>query len=241
VTAWKKTLPPRARKTLLIGDAMTILDFVFYLFGSVTCAAALGVITAKNPVHAVLFLVLTFVSASGLFVLLNAEFLAMALIVVYVGAVMVLFLFVVMMLDVKVDPLREGFARYLPLGLLVGGIMAVELMTLLGAKYFGADKFALPAASTVVEQSNTAQIGLMLFRKYALPFEVASLILLVAAIAAVALTLRQRTGVKIQDPAQQVLANKSSRLKIVSMEPTQEVSASEVASTQVAPAGGAKP
>ncbi len=220
-------MPPRARKTLLIGDAMTIPDFLFYLFGTVTCGAALGVITAKNPVHAALFLVLTFVSASGLFVLLNAEFLAMALIVVYVGAVMVLFLFVVMMLDVKVDPLREGFARYLPLGLLVGGIMAFELITLLGAKYFGADKFALPNAPTVAEQSNTAQIGLLLFKKYPLPFEIASLILLVAAVAAIALTLRKRTGVKIQDPAQQVLADKSSRLKIVSMEPVRAPSAEQ--------------
>lgn len=195
---------------------MTITLALFYLFATFTVGAGLGVIGARNPVHAALFLVLTFVSASGLFVLLQAEFLAMALIVVYVGAVMVLFLFVVMMLNIKTDPLREGYARYLPVGLLVAAIMAFELLSILGFKYFGLDKFSMPA-HLVGDYSNTKAIGRLLFNKYVYPFEIASIVLLVAAIAAVALTLRKRTGIKIQNPSEQVLATKASRLKVVSI------------------------
>ena len=195
---------------------MTITLALFYLFATFTVGAGLGVIGARNPVHAALFLVLTFVSASGLFVLLQAEFLAMALIVVYVGAVMVLFLFVVMMLNIKTDPLREGYARYLPVGLLVAGIMAFELLSVLGYKYFGLDKYAMPA-HLAGDYSNTKAIGRLLFNKYVYPFEIASIVLLVAAIAAVALTLRKRTGIKIQNPSEQVLATKAGRLKIVSV------------------------
>jgi NADH-quinone oxidoreductase subunit J len=195
-----------------------IQHVLFYLFAGITCLAALGVISMRNPVHATLCLVLSFVSAAGLFVLMQAEFLAMALIVVYVGAVMVLFLFVVMMLDIKTDPLREGFARYLPMGLVVAGIMAFEMLTLLGVKYFGVDRIAppneLPAAST-----NTADIGMLLYTKYAIPFEVASVILLVAAIAAIALTLRKRTGVKVQNPSAQTQVKKSDRLRMVTIDP----------------------
>lgn len=195
---------------------MTITLALFYLFATFTVGAGLGVIGARNPVHAALFLVLTFVSASGLFVLLQAEFLAMALIVVYVGAVMVLFLFVVMMLNIKTDPLREGYARYLPVGLLVAAIMAFELLSILGFKYFGLDKFSMPA-HLAGDYSNTKAIGRLLFNKYVYPFEIASIVLLVAAIAAVALTLRKRTGIKIQNPSEQVLATKASRLKVVSI------------------------
>ena len=195
---------------------MTITLALFYLFATITVGAGLGVIGSRNPVHAALFLVLTFVSASGLFVLLQAEFLAMALIVVYVGAVMVLFLFVVMMLNIKTDPLHEGYARYLPVGLLVAGIMAFELLSILGFKYFGLDKYSMPA-HVAGNYSNTKAIGNLLFTNYVYPFEVASIVLLVAAIAAVALTLRKRTGVKIQNPSEQVLATKASRLKIVSV------------------------
>jgi NADH-quinone oxidoreductase subunit J len=196
--------------------AMTWMLALFYLFATITVLSGLGVISARNPVHAALFLVLTFVSASGLFVLLQAEFLAMALIVVYVGAVMVLFLFVVMMLDVNTDPLQEGFARYLPVGLLVAVVMAVELLSIVGMKYFGLEQHAMPAALSQTH-SNTEQIGLLMFTTYAYPFEIASVVLLVAAIAAIALTLRKRTGVKVQDPAEQVKASKAGRLKIVSM------------------------
>jgi NADH-quinone oxidoreductase subunit J len=202
---------------------MSFADFLFYAFASVSIAAALGVIGSRNPVHAALFLVLCFVSTAGLWVLLQAEFLAMALIVVYVGAVMVLFLFVVMMLDVRVDPLREGFARYLPMGLIVAGIMAAELISLLSLKYFGSERFPAQAALSA-DASNTADVGRLLFKNYALPFELASVILLVAAIAAVALTLRKRTGVKVQDPAEQVLVTKAGRLRVVSM-PVEKVSA----------------
>jgi len=195
---------------------MTITLALFYLFATFTVGAGLGVIGARNPVHAALFLVLTFVSASGLFVLLQAEFLAMALIVVYVGAVMVLFLFVVMMLNVKTDPLHEGYARYLPVGLLVAGIMAFELLSILSFKYFGLDKYSMPA-QLAGDHSNTKAVGRLLYSSYVYPFEIASIILLVAAIAAVALTLRQRTGVKVQNPSEQVLATKAGRLKIVSV------------------------
>jgi len=195
---------------------MTISLLLFYLFAGVTISAAVGVVISRNPVHAALFLVLAFVSTSGLWVLLHAEFLAMVLIVVYVGAVMVLFLFVVMMLDIKVDPLREGFARYLPIGLLVAGIMLFQMLTLLSAKYFGVSFD--PMAKTPANYSNTEEIGLLLFTKYAVPFELASVVLLVAAIAAVVLTLRKREGVKTQDPSAQVLVTKAQRLKIVSME-----------------------
>jgi NADH-quinone oxidoreductase subunit J len=198
---------------------MTLFSMLFYLFAFFTVGAGIGVISARNPVHAALFLVLTFVSAAGLFVLLQAEFLAMALIVVYVGAVMVLFLFVVMMLDVKVDPTREGFARYLPVGLIVAGVMAFELLSIVGYKYFGPEKFGAPM-DVAKGDSNTADIGRLLFTEYAYPFEIASIVLLVAAIAAVALTLRTRTGVKVQNPAEQVLANKADRLSIVQMPST---------------------
>ena len=204
---------------------MTISLLLFYLFASVTVLAGIGVVLSRNPVHAALFLVLAFVSTSGTWVLLHAEFLAIALIVVYVGAVMVLFLFVVMMLDIKADPLREGFARYLPIGLLVAGVMLFEMLALLSAKYFGMSFD--PMAKTPVGYSNTEEIGLLLFTKYALPFEVASVVLLVAAIAAVALTLRKRTGVKTQDPNAQVLVTKAQRLKLVSMEASVAVPLSE--------------
>ena len=195
---------------------MTITLALFYLFATFTVGAGLGVITARNPVHSALFLVLTFVSASGLFVLLQAEFLAMTLIVVYVGAVMVLFLFVVMMLNVKTDPQHEGYARYLPVGLVVAGIMAFELLSILGFKYFGLDKYSMPA-HVAGDYSNTKAVGTLLYSNYVYPFEVASVALLVAAIAAVALTLRKRTGVKVQDPSKQVLVTKADRLKIVSV------------------------
>lgn len=195
---------------------MTITLALFYLFATFTVGAGLGVITARNPVHSALFLVLTFVSASGLFVLLQAEFLAMTLIVVYVGAVMVLFLFVVMMLNVKTDPQHEGYARYLPVGLVVAGIMAFELLSILGFKYFGLDKYSMPA-HVAGDYSNTKAVGTLLYSNYVYPFEVASVVLLVAAIAAVALTLRKRTGVKVQDPSKQVLVTKADRLKIVSV------------------------
>ncbi|HEX7914963.1 NADH-quinone oxidoreductase subunit J [Rudaea sp.] len=187
---------------------------LFYLFATVLTVAALGVITVKNSVHAALLLVLTFFTAAALWLLLQAEFLAIALVLVYVGAVMVLFLFVVMMLDIKVEPLREGFVRYLPIGAIVAVVMLVEMLGLIGLKAMSAQ--ALPADPAGA--SNTAWLGKALFTQFLLPFEVAAVILTVALIAAVTLTLRHRVGVKSQNPAKQVAVKASERIRIVKME-----------------------
>ena len=177
--------------------------------------SALRVITARNPVHAAMFLVLSFFTAAALWLLIYAEFLALVLILVYVGAVMVLFLFVVMMLDINVAPLREGFARYLPVGILVAAIMAAEMIAVLGSRHFGLDKFAAPPA--VIEGSNTEALGRLLYTDYVYPFEIAAVILLVAIIAAIALTHRRREGVKTQDPSKQTMVRKADRLRVVKM------------------------
>jgi len=186
---------------------------LFYLFASVLTVAALGVITVKNSVHAALLLVLTFFTAAALWLLLQAEFLAIALVLVYVGAVMVLFLFVVMMLDIKIEPLREGFVRYLPIGGLVALVMLGEMLSLIGLKVMSTQ--ALPANPGGA--SNTAWLGRALFTHFLLPFEVAAVILTVALIAAVALTLRHRVGVKSQNPSKQVAVKASERIRIVKM------------------------
>ena len=186
---------------------------LFYLFATVLTVAALGVITVKNSVHAALLLVLTFFTAAALWLLLQAEFLAIALILVYVGAVMVLFLFVVMMLDIKVEPLREGFVRYLPVGAAVAILMLAEMLSLIGLKAMSAQ--ALPA--NPAGASNTAWLGKALFTQFLLPFEVAAVILTVALIAAVMLTLRRRVGVKSQNPSKQVAVKASERIRIVKM------------------------
>jgi NADH-quinone oxidoreductase subunit J len=168
-------------------------------------------------VHAALFLVLTFFSSACIWLLARAEFLAIALILVYVGAVMVLFLFVVMMLDIKTDSLREGFARYLPVAALVAALMLFQMLALIAASP-GTDQ-VMPAvdAATQAGKSNTAWLGTALFTDYLLPFEIAAVILTVAIIAAIALTLRRRPGVKHQDPARQVLVRKEDRLRVVKM------------------------
>ena len=186
---------------------------LFYLFATVLTVAALGVITVKNSVHAALLLVLTFFTAAALWLLLQAEFLAIALVLVYVGAVMVLFLFVVMMLDIKIEPLREGFVRYLPIGAIVAVVMLVEMLGLIGLKTMSMQ--ALPA--NPAGASNTAWLGNALFTQFLLPFEVAAVILTVALIAAVMLTLRRRVGVKSQNPAKQVAVKASERIRIVKM------------------------
>src|SRR3954471_15248438 len=153
---------------------------VFYAFGAVLLVSGLLVITARNPVHGVLFLVLAFFTASAIWLLLRAEFLAIALVVVYVGAVMVLFLFVVMMLDINLEPVREGFWRNLPLAVIVGGIMAWELITILAFRYFVVQPRQIPA-----EYSDTRELGRVLYTDYALAFEIAAVILLVAIVAAI--------------------------------------------------------
>jgi NADH-quinone oxidoreductase subunit J len=185
---------------------------VFYVFGGVLLASGLLVITARNPVHGVLFLVLAFFTASALWLLLRAEFLAITLVVVYVGAVMVLFLFVVMMLDINLERVREGFWRNLPLALIVGGIMVWEMITILAFRYFGVEPRQIPA-----DYSNTRELGRVLYTDYALAFEIAAVILLVAIVAAIALTLRRRKDSRRQDPSEQVRARREERVRLVSM------------------------
>jgi NADH-quinone oxidoreductase subunit J len=196
---------------------LPIQEIVFYLFSLVMVAAAIMVITVRNPVYAALFLVLTFFTAAAIWMLLEAEFLAIVLIVVYVGAVMVLFLFVVMMLDINLAPLKEGFIRYLPVGILVALVMATELVTVLwGRGRFGTDMFPLPAANPE-GFSNTEAVGELLYNNYLLPFEVAGIILLVAIIAAIALTLRKRSDIRTQNPSLQVQVRREERVRLVKM------------------------
>jgi NADH-quinone oxidoreductase subunit J len=171
----------------------------FYLFAGVTVASAFMVVTARNPVHSVLFLILAFVNAAGLFLLLGAEFLAMLLIVVYVGAVAVLFLFVVMMLDVDFAEFRQGFQNYLPVGALIGLIFAVELLLVVGAWVIDPQIVRAPVAAIPTTISNTEAIGRVLYTQYIYYFQAAGLVLLVAMIGAIVLTLRERPGVKRQD------------------------------------------
>ena len=196
---------------------MIVQELVFYAFSFVLVFAAVAVVTVRNPVYAVLFLVLAFFSASAIWMLLEAEFLAIILIVVYVGAVMVLFLFVVMMLDINLVPLKEGFIRYLPVAALVAVAMAVEMLMVLWSRgRFGVDMFPAPVPNTSA-YSNTRELGELLYTNYLLPFEVAGVILLVAIIAAVALTLRTRTGIKTQDPAAQVRQRRDESVRLVKM------------------------
>jgi len=185
---------------------------VFYAFAAVLLVSGLRVITARNPVHGALFLVLAFFTAAGLWLLLRAEFLAIALVVVYVGAVMVLFLFVVMMLDINLERVREGFWGNLPLALVVGVIMVWEMVTVLAYRYWGTSPRQLPA-----NYSNTKELGRVLYTDYAFAFEVAAVILLVAIIAAIALTLRRRKDTRSQDPSEQVKARPAERVRLVSM------------------------
>ena len=195
---------------------MNIEAIVFYFFSGVLLIAALGVITVRNPVHAALLLVLAFFTAAAIWMLLRAEFLAIVLVLVYVGAVMVLFLFVVMMLDINLDRLREGFWSYLPLGATVGVLMVIEMVLVLGGKYFGAEHMPNPA-DPGAGYSNTKELGRILYTDYVYPFELAAVILLVAIVAAIALTLRGRKGTKRQDPSKQVMVKRADRVRLVSM------------------------
>ena len=193
---------------------MDLAAILFYAFGAVLLAAAVAVVLVRNPVHAALFLVLAFFTAAGLWLLLYAEFLALTLVLVYVGAVMVLFLFVVMMLDINLDRLRVGFWRNLPLGFLVGVLMAAEMVALLAKSAFGTG-----AAAPGPDYSNTRALGSVLYTDYVYAFEIAAVILLVAIIAAIALTLRTRKETKYQDPAEQLAVHPSDRLRIVKLAP----------------------
>jgi NADH-quinone oxidoreductase subunit J len=195
---------------------MTFQQGIFFALAAILVLSALRVITARNPVHAVLFLVLSFAAAAGLWLLLHAEFLAIALILVYVGAVMVLFLFVVMMLDINIDRLREGFWNILPVALPVAVLLLAIMGATLVGPYFG---LALrpPPPAVPETYSNTREIGMVLYTEYLYPFELAAVILLVAIIAAIALTLRARKNTRNIDPAVQVRAKREGRVRLVSM------------------------
>ncbi len=195
---------------------MTAAAGFFYMFASITVASAVMVIASRNPVHSVLFLILAFVNAAGLFLLLGAEFLAMILVVVYVGAVAVLFLFVVMMLDVDFAELRQGFLQYLPLGLIVGFIFLVQLLLVVGA--WAIDPGLLKAGTSAIPDpakiTNTEALGLVLYTTYVYYFQASGLVLLVAMIGAIVLTLRHKEGVKRQDVATQVARTKATAMEV---------------------------
>ena len=200
---------------------MIVQAFVFYLFSAVAVAAAVMVISARNPVHSVLFLILAFFNGAGLFVLLGAEFLAMILVVVYVGAVAVLFLFVVMMLDINFVEMRHGFLQFLPVGALVGLILLVELAFIVGtwAVSPGAESLAAVPIAPVVEVENTEALGRVLYTKYVFLFQLAGLVLLVAMVGAICLTLRHREGVRRQKISQQVSRCTSDSVEIKHVTP----------------------
>ncbi|HYF60946.1 MAG TPA: NADH-quinone oxidoreductase subunit J [Burkholderiaceae bacterium] len=194
--------------------------FLFYLFAAVTVFAALRVVTARNPVHSALFLVLTFFSCAAIWLMLEAEFLAITLVLVYVGAVMVLFLFVVMMLDINVDRMRQGFWKNLPVAAFVGAAIVLELAAVLWHQ-FGAVR-AADAPRLPADYSNTKALGRLIYTEYVYAFEIAAVILLVAIVAAIALTLRRRKDSKYVDPAAQIRVRRQDRVRIVSM-PTESV------------------
>ena len=217
---------------------MDWLNIAFWIFAGIAAVSAGAVISVRNPVHAVLCLILTFFSVACIWLLVGAEFLGVALILVYVGAVMVLFLFVVMMLDIDVTALREGWVRFLPVGIVVAVAMLVQMVTLIGVKARSAAAFPENAASAAAEVSNTAWLARTLFTKFLLPFEFAAVILTVAVVAAVMLTLRKREGTKTQNPAEQSRVKASDRIRIIKMQA--EVPVREAA-TPDAGEGEAKP
>ena len=192
-------------------------QIIFYCFSALLLFSATMVITVRNPVRAALFLVLAFFTSAGIWLLLEAEFLALTLVLVYVGAVMVLFLFVVMMLDINLTSLQEGFTRYLPLGILVAALITIEMLAVLGAAHFGLDMVPAPAPQPE-DYSNTRAIGLMLYTTYVYPFEIASVILTVAIVAAITLTLRENKSRKAQVVSDQIKVRAEDRLRIVKMD-----------------------
>jgi NADH-quinone oxidoreductase subunit J len=207
---------------------MDIKSALFYVFSAVLLFAAFRVITARNPVHAALYLVLAFFQASGVWMLLQAEFLSITLVLVYVGAVMVLFLFVVMMLDINLDLLRQGFWRHFPLAATVGAVVALELAAVLMGGFRVSEAPAVaqaaPAAGAVPGQiSNTRELGVALYTHYLYPLQIAAAILLVAMVAAIALTLRQRKDSKYQNPSEQVRVRAKDRVEIIKMDPVRPV------------------
>ncbi len=204
---------------------MDVQTGFFYLFSVVLLYAAFRVVTARNPVHAVLHLILAFSQASGLWLLLKAEFLAIVLVLVYLGAVMVLFLFVVMMLDIRIETARRSFWRHFPLAVLIGALIALEMAAVLMTGFRGSEEpriagAVVDAAGKLLPYSNTKALGQLLYTQYLLPVEIAAVILLVAMIAAIALTLRQRKDSKAIDPGDAVRVRAQDRMVMVSMAPT---------------------
>lgn len=193
------------------------VTILFYAFSAVLIAAALGVITTRNPVHSVLCLVLAFFTSAGIWMLIEAEFLAIVLVLVYVGAVMVLFLFVVMMLDVGVEQLRRGFTRYAWLGWLTALVVILELVGVIAARRVGVDATQAPAPLPA-DYTNTHELGAVLYTRYVYAFELAAVLLLVAIVAAIALTMRKRPGLKVQDIARQVAVRREDRVRLVKMD-----------------------
>ncbi len=203
---------------------MVLQALAFYLFATVAVASAVMVISARNPVHSVLFLILTFFTAAGLFVLLGAEFLAMIMLIVYIGAVAVLFLFVVMMLDINFVELRHGFLQYLPIGLLIGIILLVELLLVLGTWSVGDPGITvLAVAQPIGDATNTESIGRILYTRYVYAFQAAGLVLLVAMIGAIVLTHRTRPGVKKQRISDQVRRTAAESVELKDVSPGQGI------------------
>jgi NADH-quinone oxidoreductase subunit J len=200
-----------------------ITGVLFYAFAAVLLVAALGVITSRNPVHSALFLVLAFVQSAFLWLLIEAEFLAITLVLVYVGAVMVLFLFVVMMLDINVEELRKGFTRYLPVGAAVALIIVLEIGHVIWFRTQDAAPQVLAAPQPLpADHSNTKELGAVLYTEHVYAFEIASVILLLAIVAAITLTMRHRRGLKVQDIVKQVAVRREDRVRLVKVEPSKE-------------------
>jgi NADH-quinone oxidoreductase subunit J len=194
-----------------------LVEILFYVFGTFLVLSALGVITSRNPVYSALALVVCFITSAAIWLLIEAEFLAVILVLVYVGAVMVLFLFVVMMLDINLEELRTGFTRFAWLGWLTAVAVIVEIVGVVWVRGVGIDVSKSPAP-TAPDYSNTLELGQVLYTKYAYPFELAAVLLLVAIVAAISLTLRRRPGLKVQDIGKQVAVNAKDRIRIVKMD-----------------------
>lgn len=209
---------------------MDVKTGFFYLFSVVLLLSAFRVVTARNPVHAVLFLMLAFSQASGIWLLLNAEFLAIALVLVYLGAVMVLFLFVVMMLDINIDSMRQGFWRHFPLAAVLGGVVAIEMAAVL-LHGFGQTE-AIQGAAQAAGIPNSKALGILLYTEYLVPIQVAAAILLVAMVAAIALTLRKRKDSKFVSPSEQVRVRAADRLQVVKVAVTQPAPAAQDAAQE---------
>ena len=201
---------------------MDITSIFFYAFSTVLLFAAFKVVTSRNPVHSALYLVLSFFQASAIWMLLQAEFLSISLILVYVGAVLVLFLFVVMMLDINIEAMRQGFWRHFPLAASIGAVLALELASVLLGGFRLTQSPVAPVLEEGVQYSNTKELGIILYTEYLYPLEIAAVILLVAIVAAIALTLRERKDSKAQDPSEQVKVKASDRLQLVKMAPVRQ-------------------